>query len=236
MAKINGKNIGDIPGTIKTWSSASTPNGYLVCDGTPISRITYSALFAKIGTTYGSGDGSTTFNLPNLQGVFPRGAGTQNRYTFTVTSANATAGAVYSNNSQTFTVLNTISSSTTLITNGSGNPLVSGTLTKVSGTGDATITFSANTSVVHSATLGNHQNNTTAKNGLTIADPGHSHTLRSGQAFRGSGGEGTPRFDAGWEVPYPDNAIVARVTGITLNAGDTETRPSNVAVNYIIKY
>lgn len=66
-----------------------------------------------------------------------------NRYTFTVTSANATVGAVYSNNGQTFTVLATIVSGTTLQTTGSGAPLASGTLTKVSGTGDSTITFSA---------------------------------------------------------------------------------------------
>ncbi len=64
-------------------------------------------------------------------------------YTFTVTSANATIGAIYSNNGQQFTVLSTIVGQTTLTTTGSNNPESSGTLTKVSGTGDATITFSA---------------------------------------------------------------------------------------------
>jgi hypothetical protein len=63
--------------------------------------------------------------------------------TFTVSSANATAGAVYTNNGQSFTVQSTIAGGTTLVTNGSGLPLLSGTLTKTSGTGDATITFSA---------------------------------------------------------------------------------------------
>ena len=63
--------------------------------------------------------------------------------TFTVTSANATAGAVYSNNGQNFTVQSTIAAGTTLVASGSAFPLASGTLTKVSGTGDATITFSA---------------------------------------------------------------------------------------------
>jgi len=66
-----------------------------------------------------------------------------NQYTFTVTSANATAGAVYSNNGKTFTVESTIASATTLLALGTGAPLPSGTLTKVTGTGDATITFSA---------------------------------------------------------------------------------------------
>jgi len=64
-------------------------------------------------------------------------------YTFTVTSANATIGATYTNNSITFTVSATIASQTTLVTTGAGAPLTSGTLTRASGTGDTTITFSA---------------------------------------------------------------------------------------------
>lgn len=64
-------------------------------------------------------------------------------YTFTVTSANATIGATFSNNSQTFTVVGTITAGTTLVCTGTGAPTASGTLTKVTGTGDATITFSA---------------------------------------------------------------------------------------------
>lgn len=63
-------------------------------------------------------------------------------YTFTVTAANATAGATYSNNGQVFTVATTISGGTSLLASGTGAPTASGTLTKTSGTGDATITFS----------------------------------------------------------------------------------------------
>jgi hypothetical protein len=65
------------------------------------------------------------------------------QFTFTVSSANATTGAVYSNNGVNFTVVSTIVSGTTLVATGSSAPLTSGTLTLVSGTGDATITFSA---------------------------------------------------------------------------------------------
>lgn len=68
-------------------------------------------------------------------------------YQFTTSSANATAGAVYSNNGHNYTVVKTIAGNTTLITDGTGTPLTSGTLTKVSGTGDATITFSAFTTL-----------------------------------------------------------------------------------------
>jgi microcystin-dependent protein len=54
------------------YGAASAPTGYLLCDGTAVSRSTYSALFAIVGTTFGIGDGSTTFNLPNMQNRYPR--------------------------------------------------------------------------------------------------------------------------------------------------------------------
>ena len=53
--------------TIVPWSSSSVPTGFLECNGAAVSRSTYSALFAIVGTTYGAGDGSSTFLLPDLQ-------------------------------------------------------------------------------------------------------------------------------------------------------------------------
>ena len=53
-------------GTIIVWSTSTPPAGYLVCNGAAISRTTYARLFQVIGTTWGAGDGNTTFNLPNL--------------------------------------------------------------------------------------------------------------------------------------------------------------------------
>lgn len=59
------------------WSAnASVPAGYLLCNGASVGRETYPELFEAIGTTYGDGDGSTTFNLPNLIGRFIEGAST----------------------------------------------------------------------------------------------------------------------------------------------------------------
>jgi len=60
-------------GTILLSGGATADSGYLFCDGTAYSRVTYSALFTRIGTAYGVGDGSSTFNLPNLQSKFPMG-------------------------------------------------------------------------------------------------------------------------------------------------------------------
>lgn len=53
-------------GTIIAFGSNTVPEGYLLCNGSTVSRTTYAALFAVIGITYGEGDGSTTFALPNL--------------------------------------------------------------------------------------------------------------------------------------------------------------------------
>ena len=67
----DGANLTGIEGiptaTIVPWSSSSVPTGFLECNGALVSRSTYSALFAIIGTTYGAGDGATTFKLPDLQ-------------------------------------------------------------------------------------------------------------------------------------------------------------------------
>ena len=58
------------PGMVIPYAGTSAPSGWLLCDGSAISRTTYSALFSAIGTTYGVGDGSSTFNLPNFQGRY----------------------------------------------------------------------------------------------------------------------------------------------------------------------
>lgn len=63
-------------GSVTAYTGASAPTGWLVCDGSAISRTTYAGLFAVCGTTYGAGDGSTTFNVPNMVDRFVKGAGT----------------------------------------------------------------------------------------------------------------------------------------------------------------
>jgi hypothetical protein len=66
----------DVPaGSVITMPVKYLHSGYLLCDGSAVSRTTYSKLFAVIGTTYGAGNSSSTFNLPNFQGMFLRGAG-----------------------------------------------------------------------------------------------------------------------------------------------------------------
>lgn len=69
----NDHNLLGPAGVIMMWTTGTAPTGWLECDGAAVSRTTYARLFAVIADTYGVGDGSTTFNLPDLRGQFVRG-------------------------------------------------------------------------------------------------------------------------------------------------------------------
>ena len=62
-----------LTGTVIMYAGSSAPTDWLICDGSAISRTTYSDLFSVIGTDYGVGNGTTTFNIPNLKGKVPVG-------------------------------------------------------------------------------------------------------------------------------------------------------------------
>jgi len=104
-------------GAIKPWTKTTAPDGYLLCNGAAVSRSTYADLFAVISTTYGSGDGSTTFNVPQLQGKMPQGydgntynlAGTGGANTITVAVTNNQAVSSNTTNNQSVTVTGNIS-------------------------------------------------------------------------------------------------------------------------------
>lgn len=80
----------EVPGMMVMYGGAAAPSGWLLCDGSAVSRTTYAALFAVLSTTYGVGDGSTTFNLPDTRGVFVRGAGSQTISSITYTGTRGT--------------------------------------------------------------------------------------------------------------------------------------------------
>lgn len=72
------------PGLVLPYGGAAAPTGFLLCDGAAVLRSTYAALFTAIGTTFGPGDGSTTFNVPDLRGRVPMGVdGTAGRISST---------------------------------------------------------------------------------------------------------------------------------------------------------
>jgi microcystin-dependent protein len=86
---ISGYNGGTITGELKMWPTATAPVGYLLCNGDLVSRTTYADLFSVIGTTYGAGDNTSTFALPNFLDKMPIGAGA-------IYSANTTGGSANS--------------------------------------------------------------------------------------------------------------------------------------------
>lgn len=75
-------NSNQVVGAIVAYAGNDLPNNYLECNGQEVSRSTYADLFSIIGTTYGDGDGSTTFNLPNLQDKFPMSSSTKTMGTY----------------------------------------------------------------------------------------------------------------------------------------------------------
>ena len=107
-------------GAIKPWGKATAPAGYVLCDGTAISRTTYADLFTVIGTTYGAGNGSSTFNVPDLEGKMPQGydgntynmAGTGGANTVTVAVTNNQAATNSVTNNQAVSVTGSISNAT----------------------------------------------------------------------------------------------------------------------------
>jgi microcystin-dependent protein len=80
-------------GVIEMFAGSAAPNGWLVCDGSTVSRKTYSDLFKIIGTTYGAGNSNDTFTLPDMRGRCPIGVGTGTYVTATARTLASTTGA-----------------------------------------------------------------------------------------------------------------------------------------------
>ena len=77
--ELSEKSNSAVVGSMTIFAGSVVPNGYLLCDGQAVSRSEYSKLFEVIGTTWGAGDGSTTFNVPDMREVAPVGVGESTR-------------------------------------------------------------------------------------------------------------------------------------------------------------
>lgn len=80
-------------GFVMPFAGSTAPEGWLICDGSAVSRTAYSNLYSAIGTTYGSGDGSTTFNLPDLREATPKGTGLSGKSSTHISSSGLSLGA-----------------------------------------------------------------------------------------------------------------------------------------------
>tara|TARA_R100000231_G_scaffold16138_1_gene17049 strand:- start:280 stop:1419 length:1140 start_codon:yes stop_codon:yes gene_type:complete len=167
-------------GSVFCMAVVSVPTGYLECNGAAVSRTTYSALFAIIGVNYGSGNGSSTFNLPDLRGEFVRGV---DRGRGVDSGRNVATSQGSQNASHNHSV--SITTSTTSLT---------GTITKISetyasGGGGATGVFTKGSS----AQAGNTPSRVdSSPAGSVSIDASHNHSVSGNTANQG-GNESRPR-------------------------------------------
>lgn len=173
---VSGSGGGLAPtGAVSSFAGSSAPTGWLLCDGSAVSRTTYADLYAVIGTTYGVGDGSTTFNVPNAKGKMVVG------YDSTDTSFDAlgeTGGAK----------TNTLTTTQLPAHTHSVNPPA--TASTSSGTHSHTV--GGNASWGSSGGWGISEDSTASSNGaLTTNSTGaHTHTVDIGSFTSGSAGSG----------------------------------------------
>lgn len=172
--------------------SAAVPSGFLNCDGGQYNRVTYAALYTAVGITWGPGDGSTTFNVPDLQGraIIGHGAG-----------AGLTARTVGQNGGEETHLLlvsEMPSHNHTLIDGGHSHGL--------NDPGHAHGITAAATGIVISA----------AYTGVNLSDPGHIHTLANERQWQGLYQSGS---NANFIAQPGDGSMVTtrNTTGITLN-------------------
>ena len=186
-------------GVIHMFAGSVSPNGWLICDGSNVSRFIYADLFKVIGTTYGVGDNNTTFTLPDMRGRMPIGVGTGAGLT-----ARTLGGTVGQENSSlieanlpahahSFTpagTLNTESSHTHGSANaGSHNHTSNNSLLMYVGSGGGA-NLNAGTSYQIYNLNATIQNNGDHGHGSTNSNTGHTHTF-SGSAGTTGNGNGT---------------------------------------------
>ena len=217
-ANSGGQPEGGVPaGTIVAFGGSSVPDGWFLCDGSEKSESTYAALFSAISTAWNTATNPTTgaqysapsggnFRLPDLRGVFLRSVGDPH-----------VGGAVTLSNFQNdSTAKNGLSTSSSSVSGGTW-----------------TASCTANQSGHY------HQPTNTAKNflvGYNVASVGNGGTIVAGGISSAENPDRTNTVDPAISC----SASASRATNSTAAAqsitGDIETRPINVAVNYIIKY
>jgi len=223
-------------GVILPYGGATAPAGWLLCNGAQISRTTYAKLFAAIGTAHGSGNGSSTFHLPDLRGRFLRGRD---------------GGAARDPNRTTRTAANSGGATGDSVGSVQGNATAKNGLSATA----AASSISALTLNASSLSSGTCAIN---KNQFNSNQSSHAHNLGYG-ANIGGGGVAIPNFsgstssqatssnNASWFSANANgsaagtanaqslNSGTAAAQAITVANGDSETRPTNANVNYIIK-
>lgn len=224
-------------GMVMHFAGAAAPSGWLECDGSAVARADYADLFSAIGTTYGAGDGSTTFNLPDLRGEFLRGLDSGRGVDADRALGSAQEEAYKSHShigSSSNTGSHTHTASVTVNSNGAHTHTVSGTAASA---GAHTHTLrnylsewgsisDAIARIEHHPARGNDQSVRDSTNAVLSAGA-HTHTVSGTAASNGA-------------HTHTGSASIAssgnHVHGITVgNSGGAETRPRNIALMACIK-
>lgn len=206
-------------GTIVVFVTATAPEGYLKANGAAVSRTAFNRLFQLIGTSYGAGDGSTTFNLPDLRGRFVRaldeGAGLDPGRT--LGSWQGSQNALHAH---------------TASSGFGGNHNHPGTATLPSGAHAHTGNTTSNGSHQHGLTMG-YTNLDVGNFGGGNSAYGTQYTNPAGDHVHQLNINGAPDHSHNVTVPYDGSHVHA----ITVDpAGGSESRPVNIALIYCIKY
>jgi microcystin-dependent protein len=215
-------------GVISMFGGAAAPSGWLLCNGAAVSREDYASLFEAISTAYGSGDGSTTFNVPDLQLKFARGAGSGSAVG-EATTTNTHGHTVESgNHAHTHGISHTHGSG-----NYSGNTGNSGNHSHSTNTN----TTGGGTSGLHSTILGPRVNRASGNfdtSGVnhTHSTPNHNHTINEGGS-----GDHSHNSNVGGNSGSSSNSNTGSASDTSHSHNSTTTAhiPAYVSVNYIIK-
>lgn len=213
VGAISTTGAGVPAGSVQAYAGSTAPSGWLACDGSPVSRTTYARLFAAIGTTWGTGDGSTTFNVPDLRGRAPIGAGTGAG--LTARTLAATVGA----------------ETHTLAESELPGHTHSGTALTLS-----TIPAHTHTQQGSTSSTGSHTHSVGNQGGRSdLLAGGGTSAATSGSGSTGSGGSHSHTLSGSTGTGGSHAHTVTGSTGSTGSDGAHQNMQPSVAVTYIIK-
>jgi microcystin-dependent protein len=239
-------------GVIQMWPTNTAPTGFLICNGTAVSRTTYAALFAVIGSTFGSGDGSTTFNLPDYVNRMPFGANAPTTASVTGTINN---GSTLAGTTLTVTLVGSGTLAVGQVITGTGisaNTRITALGTGTGGVGTYTVnisqlvastTITANPWVSNGSTGGATDAVVAAHtHTATSTDSGHPHGFTA-SVLAATGywaGAGAFQGYAGSQAPAASTTSngFANITTTVASAGVSGTNanlPPYLGINFIIK-
>lgn len=184
-----GGNLIMPTGAMLEYAGSAAPTGWLLCDGTAVSRTTYAALFAVLGTAYGAGDGSTTFNVPDRRGKFGVGVnGTYTRGTSGGSTTTSSAGSHDHTGSTGSTTLTTAQIPSHTHTGTSDSTTISGSFGpfRQSLGPAAGASASGVFSTYAGGTSGDANNGSSQVVGINMSAP-HTHTLTTAATGGGTG-------------------------------------------------